>query len=268
MQTIEFESAQYVNVQFELASPIQRVAAFMIDFVAFVLYIILINIIIGTLSSAGDRNIALILDLILIKLPWIFYHPACEFLFNGQSLGKYILGIRVVKIDGERVGFREIFTRWVFKGDFIWIKTNILRDLIFETQNILFFIIVWIFIGILGFIFASTSKLNQRIGDIMAGVIIIKKKSSIQYQLSDVLSIKSHDNYTPMYPNVIRFTDEDMLLIKTIVNRVQVYPNEATKKLAIDIANKTATLIGLEETPQKKLEFLKTVLQDYVVLTR
>jgi uncharacterized RDD family membrane protein YckC len=255
MQTVEFESAQYVNVQFELASPIQRVAAFMIDFVTFILYMFFMYLILGLSSLFAESNTYLFLTLLLIKLPWIFYHPLCEYLFNGQSLGKYILGIRVVKLDGERIGFREIFTRWVFKGDFIWISADYL-------------FLFWFGFGILGFIFASTSKQNQRIGDLMAGVLIIKKKASVQYQLSDVLSIKSHDNYTPIYPNVIRFTDEDMLLIKTIVNRVQVYPNESTKQLAIDIANKTASLIGLDETPPKKLEFLKTVLQDYVVLTR
>ena len=59
-----------------------------------------------------------------------------------------------------------------------------------------------------------------------------------------------------------------MLLIKNAIIRVQRYPNDANKAFAIELANETAKLIGLPETPTKRMEFLKTVLQDYVVLTR
>jgi hypothetical protein len=67
---------------------------------------------------------------------------------------------------------------------------------------------------------------------------------------------------------VTRFTDEDMLLIKNTIQRVQLYPNEETKRFAIELAEETARLLGLPEPPPKRLEFLQNVLQDYVVLTR
>ena len=102
----------------------------------------------------------------------------------------------------------------------------------------------------------------------MANTLVIKNKSSVQYNLKDVLSIKNQENYTPTYSNVTRFTDDDMILIKNVILRVKKYPNEATKKLAIEIADRSAELIGLEETPKKRLEFLQTLLNDYVVLTR
>ena len=70
------------------------------------------------------------------------------------------------------------------------------------------------------------------------------------------------------YPNAIRFTDDDMLLIKNPIQRVKANPNPETKKFAIELANKSAELIGLEETPDKRLKFLQTLLHDYVVLTR
>ena len=98
--------------------------------------------------------------------------------------------------------------------------------------------------------------------------MVIKLKTAGQYSLKDVLSIKSQENYEPVYPKVIQFTDEDMLLIKTTIQRVRKYPNKATKNFAIDLANRSAELLGLEETPSKRMEFLKTLLQDYIVLTR
>ena len=83
-----------------------------------------------------------------------------------------------------------------------------------------------------------------------------------------MLSIKNKENYTPEYPNATIFTDEDMLLIKNTIQRVKANPNDETKKFAVELANESARLIGLSETPKKRLKFLQTLLHDYVVLTR
>ena len=256
MKSIEFESAQNVKIEYELASVGQRAAAAMIDIFAFAIYFIICGMVIGfTGWFEADYGSFLFFQLLLIKLPWIFYNPLIEYLTLGQSLGKYVLGIRVVTISGERPGLREVFTRWLFKGDFIWISADI-------------FVLFWFAIGLLGIVYAGTSERRQRMGDVMAGTIVIKNTSSVQYTLKDVLSIKNLENYTPEYPQATRFTDEDMLLIKNTIQRVKSNPNPETKKFAIELADETAKLLGLPETPEKRLKFLQTLLQDYVVLTR
>lgn len=257
MNTIEFVSAQNVKVEYELASTTQRTLAAFIDVVAFILYYIAISGILGVTSGAFDANPGseMFFTLLLIKIPWIFYNPIVEYFTNGQSLGKYILGVRVVTMNGERLGLREVFTRWIFKGDFLWISPG-------------FFVLFWLGLGILGIIFSSTSDRKQRMGDVMANTIVIKIKNTVNYSLKDVLSIKSQESHQTTYPEVIRFTDEDMLLIKTTIQRVRKYPNEATKNFAIELANKSASMLGLQETPPKRMEFLQTILQDYIVLTR
>ena len=150
---------------------------------------------------------------------------------------------------------REVFTRWLFKGDWVWLKADL-------------FVLLWFGVGIVGIIIASTSERRQRLGDLMSNTLVVRNKSYIQYSLRDVLSIKNQENYNPTYSNVTRFTDDDMILIKNVILRVKKYPNEATKKLAIELADRSAELIGLDETPKKRLEFLQTLLDDYVVLTR
>tara|TARA_R110002072_G_scaffold303039_2_gene491743 strand:+ start:3082 stop:3852 length:771 start_codon:yes stop_codon:yes gene_type:complete len=256
MKTIEFESAQNVRVEYELASVGQRTAAAMLDFLMFFIYFIIFGMVFDFTSwFQQDVGGYLFFQLLLLKLPWIFYNPIIEYLTHGQSLGKYILGIRVVTVSGERPGLREVFTRWMFKGDFIWISAD-------------FLVLFWFGIGLMGIVYAGTSRRNQRIGDVMANTIVIKNKSSINYSLKDVLAIKNQDNYTPEYPAAIRFTDEDMLLIKNTIQRVKSNPNPETKKFAIELADKSAELIGLSDTPKKRLKFLQTLLQDYVVLTR
>lgn len=256
MKSIEFESAQNVKIEYELASVGQRAAAALIDFFAFVIYFIVFGMVMGFSGFFDvDYGSFLFFQLLLMKLPWIFYNPTIEYLAQGQSLGKYVLGIRVVTISGERPGLREVFTRWIFKGDFIWISADI-------------FVLAWFGIAIMGIVYAGTSERRQRMGDVMANTVVIKNKSSIRYSLRDVLSIKNQENYEPEYPGAIRFTDEDMLLIKNTIRRVKSNPNPETKKFAIELADESARLLGLPKTPDKRMKFLQTLLQDYVVLTR
>lgn len=263
MKTVQFTSAQNVRIEYELAAPIQRVAAALIDAVLIGLYILLISLV---ASSAGIENYRVI-ELILIKIPWIFYHPIMEYLTQGQTLGKYLLGIRVVTYMGERPGLREIFTRWIFKGYFLWISFSF-ASFLGGAPELIMVGVVQICIGLIGFFYASISQRRQRIGDAMAGTLVIRNRSSVRYGLRDVLAIKTSENYTPVYPNATRFTDEDMLLIKNTIQRVKANPNDETKRFAIELADRSAQLIGLPETPEKRLQFLQTVLQDYVVLTR
>lgn len=257
MKSVDFLSAQHVKVEFELAQPGHRALAALIDLLLFIIYFFIVFMVFSFDDPfSSNMEASMFLWLVIIKIPWIFYHPLVEYFTQGQSLGKYIVGIRVVTMNGERPGLREVFTRWMFRGDFLWISIDFLG----------FFI--WLCMGVCGLGIMSVSRKKQRIGDVMANTMIIKNKSSVSYSLQDVLSIKSQSEHTPTYPTVTRFTDEDMMLIKNTIQRVHAYPTQEVKMFAIELANKSAELIGLPETPKKKMEFLQTLLQDYVVLTR
>lgn len=247
MKAISFTTAQYVKIDYELSPAIYRVVASFLDFVFLIIYQLIMRLFVETgVFELKSQNTAAFVTALFISLPWFFYSPVIEYLTNGRSLGKYIMGIRVVKVNGETAGLREYFTRWIFRVVDIWIGG----------------------FGFLAILLAGTTEKRQRLGDIMAGTVVIRTKDAQIYSLRDVLSIKSQDNHQPTYPGVVRFSDEDMLLIKNTIIRVQRHPNDANKAFAIELANETAKLIGLPETPAKRMEFLKTVLQDYVVLTR
>lgn len=241
MKTIEFTTGQHVKIEYELASTGIRVAASVIDLFAIFIYCFIVNV---TLS-VSFTNQSSPLAWFFIDLPFFMYSPVSEYLTKGQSLGKYCVGIRVVKVTGENAGFREYFTRWIFRVVDMWFGA-----------------------GFLAILFSSTSERRQRLGDVMANTVVISKRSSQPYSLRNILSIRDQSSHEPTYHNVVRFTDEDVMLIKNTIQRVEKYPNEETKKFTIELAHTTARLIGLEQTPEKKMEFLRTVLLDYVVLTR
>lgn len=250
MKTISFTTSQFVTIDYELASPVYRAVAAFLDVIFLLIYMAIASYVIST--NLFDVNMDVmkdrwsLLSIFLLRLPWLLYSPVMEYLTNGRSLGKLIMGIRVVKSNGETAGLREYFTRWIFRVVDIWVGG----------------------FGFLALLVSGTTEKRQRIGDIMADTVVIKVKDTQIYNLRDVLSIKNSDNHVPTYPNVVRFSDEDMLLIKNTILRVQRYPNQSNKDFAIELADETARLIGLPETPAKRMEFLKTVLQDYVVLTR
>ncbi len=248
MRSITFTTAQYVNIDYELANPFMRAVASFIDAVAFLIYfLIAYNLFdFSFFSFERDSDMKVVIVSILFRLPWFFYSPIMEYFTNGRSLGKWILGIRVVTVNGETAGLREYFTRWVFRVVDIWLGA----------------------FGFLALLVSGTSERNQRLGDLMAGTVVIKKSNSVTYALTDVLNIKSLSNHEILYPGVTRFSDEDMMLIKNTILRVRRFPSEENKRFAIDLANETAQLMGMDETPAKKMEFLQRVLQDYVVITR
>lgn len=247
MRSITFTTAQYVNLDYELAHPFMRAVASFIDSVAFLIYFLIAYNIFGFEFNPFKENpTQTVFVAILFRIPWFFYSPIMEYLTNGRSLGKWIMGIRVVTVNGETAGLREYFTRWIFRIVDIWLGA----------------------FGFLALLVAGTSERNQRLGDLMAGTVVIRKSNSVTYSLTDVLNIKSLSNHEVLYTGVTRFSDEDMMLIKNTILRVKKFPSEENKKFAIELANETAQLIGLDETPAKKMEFLQRVLQDYVVITR
>lgn len=245
MKTIEFTTAQHVKIEYEIASSLQRLVASIIDVFAFFIYFLIMGLALDMSMFETGIGTQKFVTLMVLRIPWIFYSPIIEYLTRGQSLGKLTMGIRVVKVSGENAGLREYFTRWIFRV-----------------------VDIWLGFGFLAMIFAATSERGQRLGDSMANTILIKKNNSTTYSLKTILGIKNRESHVPTYQNVVRFTDEDVMLIKNTLQRLSTSPSDETKKFAVELAHETAKLIGLPETPERKAEFLRTVLTDYVVLTR
>ena len=255
MSKINFTSAQHVQIEFEMASVIHRIAAYAIDTIILSIYLFVVSMAVQFDNFFTNFGTWLFFMLLLAKLPWILYQPVMEFLTGGQTIGKMALGIRVVKLNGERVGWREVMMRWLLRGDFLWISTS-------------YFVFLIPFWNVFDTFIVSLSNRQQRIGDSLAGTIVIKNKSSQYYKLKDVLKIKSNENYSPTYQNVIKFTDEDMIYIKNCIQHRKRYKGKEIDEILIKLSDETARLLGLREIPMERVKFLETVLNDYVVLTR
>ena len=252
---LTFKSSQYVLIDFEAASVFQRIGAYILDTIILSVYLFIAMMSIQFDDLFTDFGTWMFMTLLLVKLPWILYQPVMEYITGGQTIGKMVVGIRVLKLNGHRVGFKEVMTRWFFRGDFLWISAN-------------YYILLLPFMNIIDTFICGLSINNQRIGDSLAGTIVVKSKSTQSYSLNDVLKIQTNENFTPTYPQVVRFTDEDMIYIKNCIQQLKRHKNKDLEVLISKIATESARLMGLEQAPKEHTKFLETLLNEYVVLTR
>lgn len=242
MSNIEIITSHKVDITFGLAPVSQRIFAFILDNIFIWFTVIILSTFASTIfgySVFGD-NFAM-----LFIVPFItFYTLASESLMNGQTLGKKALGIRVIKLNGERMEFADYLSRWIFRIVDIW----------FSGGSVAIISIV------------STEK-NQRLGDMLANTAVVQVNDSKNYKFEDVEKIMSIENYEVTYPEAKNFNEKQMLLIKEALERLKSVPNKTTREALKKLSDKIAGELQIA-VPKQPETFLRTVLRDYIYLTR
>jgi len=247
MPTIDITTTQNVTVEYELAGPQDRFLAFFIDVVIVGAFFILIFLVLlqAWVSELEDSGIlGRFFSLLPITL-FVSYHLFSEIIANGQSLGKKAAGIKVVRLDGEEPGWSDYLLRAVFH--------------IIDT---------FLSFGTLAGILINSSAKKQRLGDMTANTVVIKIKFNKRFQLSDILKINSIEEYEPTYLEVRKLREKDLLLIKSAIHRYHKYKNNAHAEVINKLVDRLLVELDLDEKPAKKIEFLQTLIRDYIVLTR
>ncbi|MFK7935861.1 MAG: RDD family protein [Saprospiraceae bacterium] len=247
MQTIDITTTQNVTIEYELASLRDRILAFFIDalIIIFGYFILLFTLMstLGTLLEGGLIGSA-VFSLLPIVI-FIGYQFLSEVLANGQSWGKKTMKIKVARLDGLEASTSDYLLRAVFQ----------IVDTLFSG-------------GVLAILFISSSDKNQRLGDLTANTTVIKLNSDRRFSLPDILKIDSLSKYEPQYPAVTRLTEQDMLVIKSAIKRHQQYKNQAHAVIISEVTKQVSEQLQIAEVPKNKVEFLKTLIRDYIVLTR
>jgi hypothetical protein len=115
---------------------------------------------------------------------------------------------------------------------------------------------------------ASTDK-RQRLGDMAAGTTVINLQSARRYSLDDVLNIDSQESYTPIYLQVRRLSEEDMLTIQQVLKRSVLFRNAAQDEMLSETAAHICKILDIPTVPyQDRGDFLRRLIKDYIVLTR
>lgn len=114
--------------ELEADFPKELTAGFWVRFFAFIVDAIIASAL-GSILVDGPLNL-FALDVnetvyrLLLKLVFLLYFTIASLITNGQSLGKIIFGLRVVRMDGEKLDFfttiiREFFGRFIHEFSFL-----------------------------------------------------------------------------------------------------------------------------------------------------
>ncbi|MET9018866.1 RDD family protein [Actinopolymorpha sp. NPDC004070] len=149
-------TGEAVVLDLRLARPATRALALGIDLLLELILFGLLMIPVA-LVTGDDASESLIGGLVVAcgVLTFVGYTTTIETLTRGKSVGKYALGLRVVRDDGGPVRFRHAFVR-ALCGVFV--------DF-FVTS------------GCVGFITAMLSPGGKRVGDMLAGTLVLRDRA-------------------------------------------------------------------------------------------
>lgn len=240
MNKIAINTSQNVNIQFKVGSIGERLLAFILDLMIKGAYIILCLLLIPSniekyLNDLNQWSVMALL--IIITLPINLYTLACESLMEGQTFGKKIVGLRVVKIDGYQASFGDYLMRWVFR--LIDVYTNS---------------------GVVGLLSMVISKHNQRLGDLSTGTAVISLKNKIN--ISHTILENIDNDYLPKFPQVISLSDNDMRIIKENFQKASKNQDEV---ILTKLTEKVKQTLKIDFDPKDftKRTFLATIIKDY-----
>lgn len=244
MNGITIITTQNVAINFKAASLGERLLAFAIDMLIKIAYIITLFYFVFDLLGLGsfvnafdswERSSIMF----LLFSPTLFYTLIFESWTNGQTPGKKILKIRVVKLEGYQARFSDYLSRWLLR----------LIDIDFS-------------MGLPAMLSIIFSDKSQRLGDIVADTTVISLKSNIQlnHRYLDEIS----NEYVVTFPTVVRLSDNDMNIIK------KAYTNAIMKNDTLMIDKLVLKIEEVTEIKKQDItvhQFIQTIINDFNHLT-
>ncbi|MEG0646946.1 MAG: RDD family protein [Bacteroides sp.] len=232
-------TGQYVRISQTPASVGERLIALFIDYVLVILYVIGMSVLLERLRIHAFSSLSFFFLFGFVFLPALCYPLLCEVFNRGQSVGKRLLNLRVVKVDGSTPSLSSYLLRW------------------------LLFIVDVPLTGGLGLVVVLLTKNNQRLGDLAAGTMVIKEKNyrKIHVSLDEFDHLTS--GYRPRYPQAADLSIEQV----NTINKVLIASVSSTKggKQLAALAYKIRTTLALPEsaTNTDDTTLLHTLLRDY-----
>lgn len=236
MEQFQIETAQNISIDQNTAHLGERMLAFLIDTVIIVIYyVLMIWFLLALDVDAGDQWAIFM----VAGLPAFLYYLVLETFMDGKTIGKHLMQLRVVKLDGSKPDFSSYFMRWILRIVDISISSG----------------------GVAVFTILMRGK-GQRVGDIAAGTTIISEKKRVF--LKDTLLRELPDDYVPQFSQVTVFTDQEMGTIKDLYDKAK-RNGDHNVILSLSIRIKKVTQITNTMQP---IDFLDVIIKDYSYYTQ
>lgn len=246
-EQIEIQSPHNVVLEYVAAGLGDRIIAYMIDIAFIVAYFIFLTIFLpeDLLEDILGVDNASVLRFLLYILPLFFYDLFMEYLMNGQTPGKKVMKIRVIRLDGEKPGLQHYSIRWAFR----------------VVENVL------VIFGIIPIISSAVTRRHQRLGDLAAGTTVIKADADMFFSTS-ILHNKIN-KYEPVFVDTSWATRTDIQLIYHLLHRVFTKFPDREREMVAEMASRIREVYGINERindPRADMNdtvLLRTFAKDY-----
>ena len=227
--SVSIQTSQNVRLEYEPASLGDRILATILDYLVMLGWVLLT----AALPTALNIEIGTFYVVLVIVIPILLYHFICEWLLNGQSVGKIARKIRVVMLDGSQPGIGGYLLRWLLR-----------------------IVDIGLFSGLVAVICVAATGRGQRLGDLAAGTTVVKLTRKVS--LDEVLYNPLPPNYVVQFPDVRQLADRDIQIIREALRRADPASLDRT-------AEKVQEVTGIRTTLWARA-FLETVISDYQFL--
>lgn len=237
VSTVHVQTAQNVTIAYRAAGVGHRIGAYFIDVLVTYAYLFVAILLVSELSN--DGGLALI---VLLALPFIGYHLLCEVFFDGQSVGKRAVGIKVVRLDGGPPTLGAYLLRWVLR-----------------------IVDILLFTGAVAVVAIMASRHGQRLGDMAAGTTVVKLDAPVA--LEDTLLVNLDEDHVVRFPRVDRLTDADVETLREVLARFRREGRTTRTMQLLDRAKRAVERkMGIESVAMPAPQFLRQVVRDYAAL--
>ncbi len=233
MSEFQIRTAQNISIKQNLAGIGQRVGAVIIDLIFLSIFYYFVFYLLSL--TKFDKHLSAWAFVSVIMLPYFLYYPLVQYWNNGQSLGKQLVKIRIVKTDNSHPRLGDFLIRWIFR--------------LFEVNMI----------PGLGLIVMLFNDKSQRLGDMVAKTVVVAEaqKTKLGHSVFEELE----QSYTPIFSQAANLSDKDAQLIKTVALEAR-----KTKKYKIlkSLTSKIEAILDIKKPENmSNKQFIDTILKDY-----
>lgn len=151
---LELRTPEGMEFSLPLAGPVSRMLALLMDILVTALISGLVGKVVDLIAPFA-KDFAGGITVIIYFLISMLYGILCEWLWQGQTVGKRLVGIRVMDRDGLPIGIAQIIVR------------NLLRPV--DMLPVFY---------LLGGAFALFTRNGQRLGDLAANTVVVRARES------------------------------------------------------------------------------------------
>lgn len=224
-----------IDLEFRIAPFHKRLFAWFLDLLLIIAYAYVVFRYVVQPLELMD-SLGQVAAILLVMIPGYSYHLLMEVFMNGQSLGKMAMGLKVMDISGQEASFSQYLLRWLFR--------------LFD---------MGITMGSAAVLSAALSRHSQRIGDMVAGTVVIDKKFRTDIYDTIYLDIPE-DASDPIFPEVMKLSDRDINGIRNLLSTKGM--NRDTEMYMEQVAVRIKDVLKIDTDMEPRM-LLEQLLRDY-----